>query len=126
MEYDYENLTIKLWEPDDVPPGQYESQTVFLAKMATCSRCEGGGSHTNPSIDGNGLSEEYMDNIDFMHEYATGMYDVQCHGCRGKKERLVVDYDNLTDAMKKEWADHMESVWRDEREAEDERRNCGL
>lgn len=58
-----------------------------------CDRCRGTGSHTNPSIDGNGItaSEMYELGPDFQRDYMRGVYDVQCYDCKGRRKVLVVD-----------------------------------
>jgi len=67
--------------------------TVQLpAKYEVCSRCEGEGKHTNPAIDGNGISREDFDaDPDFEEAYFSGRYDVECEVCGGKRVELVVD-----------------------------------
>lgn len=62
------------------------------AKFEVCSRCDGEGKHTNPAIDGNGISREQFDeDPDFEEAYRSGRYDVQCERCAGKRVELVVD-----------------------------------
>lgn len=58
-------------------------------KYQVCPRCEGEGTHTNPAIDGNGLSQECVDDPDFMEAYLGGFYDVPCELCKG--QRVVTD-----------------------------------
>lgn len=52
-----------------------------------CPRCEGEGQHTNPAIDGNGLTSSDIDELgpDFMEDYLSGVYDVRCEECNGER-----------------------------------------
>ena len=84
---------------------------------AVCYRCQGDGKHTNPSIDGNGLPQEYAEDMDFMEEYLGGMYDVTCYECKGA--RVVAEpVEVLTDKQRKA----LESHYNYQRELADEQR----
>ena len=51
-----------------------------------CDTCRGTGSHVNPSIDCGGLtSEDFDDDPDFREDYFSGVYDVTCYECNGKR-----------------------------------------
>jgi hypothetical protein len=39
----------------------WETECTVPAKHEVCPRCDGTGSHTNPSIDGNGITASEMD-----------------------------------------------------------------
>lgn len=65
---------------------------AFPCKMAKCYTCNGTGRHVNPSIDAGGISDsQFRDDPDFRDEYFSGMYDVTCYGCKGKKTEPVID-----------------------------------
>lgn len=82
-----EEITVKL-------PAHYEA----------CSRCGGEGKHTNPSIDGNGLSESDFDaDPDFKEAYFAGAYDMTCTVCKGLRVEAVVDVDSLSTENKAHW-----------------------
>jgi hypothetical protein len=69
------------------------TEVELPAKFEVCSRCGGEGKHTNPSIDGNGLSrEEFDEDPDFREAYFSGVYDVQCEECGGKRVALEIDH----------------------------------
>ncbi len=72
-----------------------EIKHEFPAINAVCSRCEGYGHHTNPSIDGNGITESEMEELgeDFREGYFNGVYDITCERCKGEKVILVIDTD---------------------------------
>lgn len=63
------------------------------AHWEICQRCEGNGSHVNPAIDGNGLTQSDIDELDdgFMERYTSGFYDVVCEYCEGKGRQLIAD-----------------------------------
>lgn len=91
---------------------------TWPGKYVICERCRGTGQHTNPAIDGHGLSAEEMDewsspDWDFREEYMRGTYDIPCEEkCEGGK-KLVPDEDRLTPEQKQEWEDWL----RDEAES---------
>lgn len=52
-----------------------------------CDLCRGKGTHVNPSIDSNGITEEDWHDWDDDEKegYFNGMYDVDCYCCGGEK-----------------------------------------
>lgn len=62
---------------------------------ALCSRCNGEGTHTNPSIDSHGLTSEDLADDDFREAYLTGQYDVRCEKCHGNKVVRVPDWESM-------------------------------
>ena len=70
-----------------------ERDIEFPAVVEVCSRCGGKGHHSNPSIDGNGITGEEMAEMgdDFREDYLSGMYDVQCEECHGRNVTLEID-----------------------------------
>lgn len=89
--------------PSDLPEGAYlpEDNCQYHIDLpgtwAICDHCRGHGSHVNPNIDGNGLTEDdWADWDDDEREgYFSGRYDVPCEArCEGGKV-WVVDQDLL-------------------------------
>ena len=78
-------------------------------KFEICGRCSGSGTHVNPAIDGNGLSQEDFDEAgpEFYDDYMGGVYDVRCHECKGNRVVPVPDFARLDDEEKKAWADQV-------------------
>jgi RecJ-like exonuclease len=73
-----------------------EFEVVFPARYEVCDRCDGKGTHTNPAIDGNGISpEEFREDPDFEEAYFRGDYDVSCSVCHGQRVVAVVDEPRL-------------------------------
>ena len=73
-----------------------EVELTLPGKFEVCDRCEGHGTHLNPSIGEHAYTpEEFAESFDdeeraeyFRHG---GMYDVQCEECHGQRVVLVVD-----------------------------------
>lgn len=80
-----------------------------------CSLCEGHGSHVNPNIDCNGLSEEDMYDYEFMENYRSGRYDVTCDQCNGRNVEPVIEFPKeiekwLNDRYEEDSYDYAEMV----------------
>lgn len=61
-----------------------EMELNIPCKYEVCDRCEGKGTHVNPSIDGHGLTrDDFADDPDFAEDYFAGRYDVSCYECNG-------------------------------------------
>jgi len=57
-----------------------------MAKYIVCPTCEGEGKTVNPNIDAHGLSaEDFREDPDFAEDYLSGLYDVTCRACHGKR-----------------------------------------
>lgn len=80
-----------------------EIQHSLPAKFEVCTRCRGEGTHTNPSIDGNGITASEMDELgdDFREDYMDGVYDVSCSVCHGRRVVAVPDFGRWTFAQKR-------------------------
>jgi hypothetical protein len=51
-----------------------------------CPVCGGEGKTVNPDIDAHGLTaEDFREDPDFREDYFSGMYDITCRGCDGKR-----------------------------------------
>ena len=114
------NILIKLMYvagelPEDHPLYEvnfnFKDQLVSLpGKMEVCGRCSGTGSHTNPSIDGNGLSDDCLSDPDFMEDYMGGSYDVTCEECDGRNVIAVADESQFSEMDKAIYKQHEEFV----------------
>ena len=73
--------------------------------VVVCYRCGGRGMHTNPAIDGNGISSEEMHERgeEFLEDYLGGLYDITCQECNGRNVVEEVDEAKLDPATLKEW-----------------------
>jgi hypothetical protein len=60
-----------------------------------CPVCNGEGTTVNPNIDYNGLThEDFDEDPDFKEDYMSGVYDITCAGCSGKR---VVKQERITE-----------------------------
>ena len=87
------------------------------AKYELCQRCRGKGTHVNPAIDGNGLSQEDMDEAgpEFFDDYMAGVYDVACYACKGRTTVLVADTMRMSADQVTAWMNHLEEEASDRR-----------
>jgi hypothetical protein len=91
-----------------------EDGSVYLlpAKYEVCERCEGRGQHTNPSIDGNGITMEEWWGPDWDDEsremYMNGGYDVTCVECGGLRVVPVADRDLIDAELYVRYSKHLE------------------
>jgi predicted methyltransferase len=55
-------------------------------KFILCPVCEGRGVTVNPSIDAHGLTRaDFAEDPEFERDYFSGMYDITCRACNGKR-----------------------------------------
>lgn len=106
-------------------PGADGVGTIEIpAKYEVCGRCEGSGSHTNPAVDGHGITADEMYELgdDFREDYLSGVYDVRCEECRGERVVLVVDEARATTEQLAIYRDNERQEWEYRMEIEAERR----
>lgn len=93
----------KMWvgadDSDEDDPANWADKRI-PAKYIVCPRCGGKGTHTNPNIDGNGLTQSDLDEAgpEFLEDYMSGVYDITCVKCQGMRVVLVPD-DELAKQM---------------------------
>ncbi len=77
----------KLIDPED-------GCVTLRMEFVVCPTCNGKGKHVNPSIDAHGITAEEWDR-DWSYEdrenYMSGVYDVQCYECNGRRVVPEVD-----------------------------------
>lgn len=68
-----------------------ENKVALDSHWMICEACQGEGQHSNPSIDGNGIStsSEIWADDDFRESYMSGAYDISCSFCNGSGKMLV-------------------------------------
>jgi hypothetical protein len=117
-------ITVTIMDDDE-----NETEHELPATNEVCSRCEGFGTHTNPNIDGNGITASEWAEWDSEEQetYMNGGYDVTCEECHGNKVVLMIDEKVLTPEQKviaEQWEDQEEerynadADWRREQEME--------
>jgi hypothetical protein len=85
-----------------------EDQEVQLA-YEVCGFCSGRGKYVNPNIDRNGISgETFREDPEFFHEYRSGMYDVPCKQCKGKRVMPVAADPKIQEAINRAEEEHHE------------------
>ncbi len=93
-EQDAKECGVELGEEVD-----FEEEVELPGKYEVCGRCRGKGSHTNPSIDSHGISQEEWFGPDWDDEsremYMSGGYDVACLECDGKRVVLEIDEEKI-------------------------------
>ena len=104
---DRNTITVTLYDDEGD-----EVEHELPARMEVCSRCEGHGTHLNPSIGEHAYTrEEFEESFDEegREEYFKrgGIYDVTCEECGGDNVVPVVDTDRLTEEQKKIYAEHL-------------------
>jgi hypothetical protein len=68
------------------------TKKIIPAHFEVCGKCNGRGAVVNPSIDGNGLSQEELDDDpEFREAYFSGAYDISCPDCHGLRVVLMPD-----------------------------------
>ena len=75
-------------------------------KRELCWRCNGDGHHSNPAIDGNGISSDEWRNEwdeESRHAYMSGRYDVRCEKCDGKCWVLAPDTEAADPVAFEDW-----------------------
>ncbi len=106
-EQDVKECGVELGEEVD-----FEEEIRLPAKYVVCSRCEGKGTHVNPSIDGHGITAEEWNGPDWSEEdkenYLTGFYDVACYECSGKRVTLAVDEDACDKKLYEEYVNYLD------------------
>lgn len=77
-----------------------------MAKFIVCPRCRGEGNVVNPEVDGNGITaEEFDEDPDFRENYFSGVYDVLCPMCRGKRVTTRAEYNQYLKKEHEDWAE---------------------
>lgn len=86
-------ITIHIMDDDE-----NDEEHVLPARNEVCNRCLGFGTHVDPNIDSNGITEsEWAEwDRDDQDSYLNGEYDVTCQECGGAKVVLVVDEEACT------------------------------
>jgi hypothetical protein len=93
---DDEDEFLKLLEKSNIENLELEVPIMFYV----CPICEGKGRYVNPDIDSNGLTYRDFEDYEFRENYFSGMYDIKCNECDGKRVVPEIDYDLLDEDMR--------------------------
>lgn len=88
----------------ELEDGECEEQEI-PCRFEVCGRCQGKGTHVNPSIDGHGITMDEWWGPDWDDEsreqYMSGGYDVSCEECGGLRVVEVPDEERMTEQQKR-------------------------
>jgi hypothetical protein len=122
---DKHRMIMKLELLDD-ETAEYEAELPF--NFEVCDRCSGKGTHTNPNIDGHGISSEEWANEwddESREMYMSGGYDVLCELCHGERVMPVVDESRCDPDVLKHYYNKLQAEYEVRRDEAMERRYCG-
>jgi hypothetical protein len=106
---------------------EWVEEEVVTLKLPTvfdvCDLCRGTGSVVNPSMDAGGLTEEDFDrDPDFREEYFSGMHDITCPQCRGKRVIPVVNEAGMSKEQKVAYNEYIKEQQERAKDDYDDRR----
>lgn len=103
-----------------------EVEVELPIRFEVCGRCDGKGSHVNPSIDGDGITSEEWNGPDWNDEshemYMSGGYDVHCEECHGERVAPIVDKQRCDPVVLDQYLSHLSVLADLQRDEEAERR----
>lgn len=108
------NEKIKFYDEDG-------EEVEAIAKYEVCWNCGGNGKTVNPAIDGHGLTaHDFAEDPDFAEAYFSGIYDVPCGECGGKRVVPVIDEDQNPGSVVNAYWNYVNEMaaWHSEMEAE--------
>lgn len=101
-----EEITLDVWSEDETT---FIETVVLPSKFEVCWLCHGEGKHVNPAIDHNGVSaDKFDDDPDFRDAYFSGVYDVPCNECHGKRVVKALDRKRCDPAHLKAYDEYKE------------------
>ena len=80
-------------------------------EYVVCPTCDGEGTHVNPSIDYNGITQDEMYDLgeEFAEAYFNGCYDVPCNECNGIRVVKIPVFNNNSD-IEDAWNNYVDNV----------------
>jgi hypothetical protein len=99
-------------------------------KWEICGRCDGYGTHVNPNVDGNGITQDEMEELgpEFKEDYMSGVYDVQCEECHGTGKTFEIDLTRIPEKHKDDVHAYLDAEYefRAEKAQEERLRRLGI
>jgi hypothetical protein len=94
----------------------YMLEVKLPSMKIVCPYCHGEGTHTNRSIDGNGLTQRDLEFLDseFSRSYIRGDYDITCESCKGLRVIDVPNVDAMSKKLKEAYYKAEEAIREDE------------
>jgi len=97
------------WEDEE---DSYEEEVKVPIKYEVCNTCNGKGTHVNPSIDAHGISsEEFNDDPGFAEDYFSGVYNVSCYECKGKRVVPEINEEFCNDELLDRVREHQKVIY---------------
>jgi hypothetical protein len=102
---------VEVTDPETGELYDEEIEEEIPSVYEVCDRCGGEGTHTNPAIDGNGITASEWAEWDYedRENYMNGVYDVTCEECNGANVILCPDYDMMTEEQIKKYEDNLKA-----------------
>lgn len=85
-------------------------------RFEVCGQCKGKGVRVNPSIDSEGLTfEDFQNDPDFEESYFSGVYDIKCDHCDGKRVTEEIDENAVSpevfrDVLRFKWESRLDAL----------------
>ncbi len=116
-----EKTTISVYMDDE---DGYGLEVEIPGRLEVCGNCDGKGTHVNRNIDGHGIGAEEWNELgpDFQEDYLSGVYDVPCDICHGKRVVLVPDEARCSQEQLKAYEEHLSAKYEMDAEYAAERR----
>jgi hypothetical protein len=121
---DRHRMVMKVELLDD-ETAEYEAE--LPVEFEVCDRCRGKGTHTNPNIDGHGISAEEWDrdwDDESREMYMSGGYDVTCEACHGERVVPVVVEERCDPKVLEHYHNQLKAEYESRLEEASERRYC--
>jgi len=123
LEHDHKNMCFWIRDYWEEEPATTARDVRIPAVYEVCHVCRGKGHHVNPDIDRNGITpDDFNEDPDFFDQYTSGVYDIGCRWCKGRKVEMVVDEESTEKEDLEIYHEMMQGHWETIQEQEAERR----
>jgi hypothetical protein len=105
--------TVSIPVSDEDEEGEYEEMVELPYRYVICEVCEGHGTHVNPSVDRDGITESERAEMDpeEWSAYRGGAYDQTCNTCGGSGKAVDFDREKMTPEQIKFLTKHEEDQY---------------
>jgi hypothetical protein len=106
----------------EIDDGDTAEEFVIPFRWEVCRTCDGKGKYVNPNIDRQGISpEEFAEDPEFFEDYRSGMYDIPCALCEGRRVVPVPDENGVAEEVLAKVREHINWLAQEAREIVHER-----
>jgi hypothetical protein len=88
-------------------PNELAEERGLPTKWEICDSCHGEGTR---ALRGMVVSNELLDDCEFMEDYMRGTYDTKCDDCHGDGKYKVVDEERCTPEQLAEWQESRREI----------------